>query len=138
MTSQNTNADPAVGTVTQTFGPLSPEFVAALSPQSEFVLHAEHEKRPGLIILDHPIKRGDQLISRVQLRKPDAGSLRGIKLSDLLQVDMGSVMTLTPRISSPILTTADVAKMDPADLLQLGSEIVSFFLTKAEKASQPA
>lgn len=138
MTSQNTNADPVVGSVTQTFGPLSPEFVAALSPQGESLQHAEQEKRPGVVTLDCPIKRGDQLISQVQLRKPDAGSLRGIKLSDLLQLDVGSVMTLTPRISSPTLTSADVAKMDPADLLQLGSEIVAFFLTKAEKASLPA
>lgn len=90
------------------------------------------------IPLDVPIQRGEQVIESVQLRKPDAGSLRGIKLTDLLQMDVGSLTTLLPRITTPTLTAADVAKLDPADLVAVGQEVLTFFLSKATRESLPA
>ncbi|WP_369969867.1 phage tail assembly protein [Stenotrophomonas rhizophila] len=90
------------------------------------------------IELDVPIQRGEQLIESLQLRKPDAGSLRGIKLVDLLQMDVGAISTLLPRITTPILTAADVAKLDPADLVAVGQEVVTFFMSKATRESLPA
>ncbi|GEM_PF-63316 len=90
------------------------------------------------ITLEVPIKRGDQLITDVALRKPDAGSLRGIKLMDLLQMDMVALSTLLPRISSPALTSADVNKLDPVDLISLGTEVSTFFVPRKDRASQPA
>jgi len=88
--------------------------------------------------LDSPITRGDQVIDKLQIRKPDAGSLRGVKLLDLLQMDVTAIRTLAPRITFPTLTTADVDKLDPADLVSLGTEIASFFMKKADRASLTA
>lgn len=91
----------------------------------------------GAIVLETPIQRGDQLITAITLRKPDAGTLRGIKLAELLQMDVGALTTLLPRITSPTLTTADAGKLDPADLVAIASEVGNFFLTKAQRDSLP-
>lgn len=88
---------------------------------------------PGAIVLETPIRRGDQVITSLTLRKPDAGTLRGIKLAELLQMDVGALTTLLPRISTPTLTAADAAKLDPVDLVALATEVGNFFLTKAQR-----
>lgn len=90
------------------------------------------------IHLDSPISRGDQVIRILQLRKPNAGELRGIKLADLLQMDVGALSVLLPRISNPAMTAADVAKLDPADLVSIASEVGGFFLSKAQRESLSA
>jgi len=95
----------------------------------------DHNGTAGLVVLDSPIQRGEVTITQVQLRKPDAGSLRGIKLADLLQMDVGAVGVLLPRISTPTLTTADVNKLDPADLLTFATEVSTFFLPKKDRSS---
>ncbi|ATS21714.1 tail protein [Xanthomonas phaseoli pv. phaseoli] len=85
------------------------------------------------ISLDQPIVRGEQTITDLKVRKPGAGELRGLKLAELLQMDVTALATLLPRISSPTLTTADVNAMDPADLLTVGQEVALFFLPKAQR-----
>ena len=94
---------------------------------------AQPQPQPGSILLETPIRRGDQVISSLILRKPDAGTLRGIKLADLLQMDVGALTTLLPRISTPTLTAADAAKLDPVDLVAIATEVGNFFLTKAQR-----
>ena len=96
------------------------------------------QPQQGSILLETPIRRGDQVISSLTLRKPDAGTLRGIKLADLLQMDVGALTTLLPRISSPTLTAADAAKLDPVDLVAIATEVGNFFLTKAQRESPSA
>lgn len=86
------------------------------------------------IELDQPIKRGDADITHVTLRKPMAGELRGIKLVDLLHLDVGALQTVLPRITSPSLTTAEVAGLDPADLTELGTQVAGFFVRKSIRA----
>ena len=85
--------------------------------------------------LQQPIQRGDQLIASVSLRRPLAGELRGIKLAELLQMDVSALAVLLPRISTPTLTTADVNQLDPADLVAIATEVASFFLPKAARES---
>lgn len=88
-------------------------------------------EKNNTIVLDHPIKRGEQLIDSLQLRKPSVGALRGIKMIDLLQMEVSTLAVLLPRISTPTLTAADVNQLDPADLIVIASEVASFFLQKA-------
>lgn len=90
------------------------------------------------IVLDAPISRGDQVITTLHLRRPNAGELRGIKLADLLQMDVSALALLLPRISSPALTAADVGKLDPADLVTIATEVGGFFLSKAQRESLSA
>lgn len=88
------------------------------------------------IELDTPIVRGETTISTLTIKKPDAGQLRGVKLMDLIQMDIDAIIKVTPRITTPIITENDVASLDPVDLLTVSTAVVGFFQTKAERAKQ--
>ncbi|HDR8859371.1 TPA: phage tail assembly protein [Burkholderia territorii] len=85
--------------------------------------------------LDQPIRQGDNEIKTITLRKPGSGELRGVSLSDLVNLDVSALHKVLPRITTPTLTEADVSKLDPADLLQLAGIVSGFFMTKAMRAS---
>ncbi|POV91520.1 phage tail assembly protein [Aeromonas sp. ASNIH8] len=82
------------------------------------------------VTLDNPIQRGEQTISEIVVRKPMAGQLRGLNMTDILQMDVNALSKLLPRITSPALTEVDIGAMDPADLMQLGQEVAAFLLPK--------
>lgn len=88
---------------------------------------------PGTVTLETPIIRGEQTITAVSVRKPQAGELRGLSLTDVLRMEISALITLLPRITTPSLTTQDVAGLDPADLVALGNEVLGFFMSKAER-----
>lgn len=83
------------------------------------------------ITLDTPIQRGETTIATVELRRPKAGELRGANLTDLLQMDVGALIKVLPRITTPSLTEADVSGLDPADLTQMGGACAGFLLPRA-------
>jgi hypothetical protein len=89
------------------------------------------------ILLDKPIKRGDNEITAVDLRKPDSGELRGISLLDIATMKTDALIKLLPRITNPLLTERDVAGLDPADLMALGAEVAGFLLKKADQPDFP-
>lgn len=91
---------------------------------------------PHTITLDTPIQRGSQIVSQVTLRRPLAGELRGLSLASLLQLDVSNLQMLLPRITSPMLTRAEIDQLDPADLVQLGTEVTGFLLTRADRLPQ--
>lgn len=86
------------------------------------------------VALDSPVLRGEQTITSVSLRKPMAGELRGVSLSDLLNLDVNAIIKVLPRVTSPSLTEQEAARLDPADLVQLGSKVAGFLLPKSLKA----
>lgn len=83
---------------------------------------------------DEGFKRGEETILKVTVRRPKAGELRGLSTVDLIRQEYAAVEAVAPRITSPVMTKADVAALSPADLMTLGSEIAAFFLTKRQKA----
>ena len=85
------------------------------------------------VILDTPIRRGTTTINNITLRKPNSGELRGVSLSELLQMDVNSLVKVVPRISSPTLTAIEVTSMDPADLFAIGTKVSGFLLQKSMK-----
>lgn len=86
------------------------------------------------VTLDVPLDRDNgEKITTVRVRKPNSGELRGLTLMALSQLDYGALETLLPRITMPILHKADIARLDPADLMQLGGEVMDFLLPKAAK-----
>ena len=87
--------------------------------------------------LDTPIKRGKTEIAEIVLRKPQSGALRGTRLQAIMDMDVGAMMTIIPRISTPALTAQEMAEMDPADLTALSIEVVLFLLPKSALASLP-
>ena len=86
------------------------------------------------ITLDEPLKRGEQTITSVSVRKPASGELRGVALSDLLNLEVNAVIKILPRVTSPSLTEQDCARLDPADLVQLDSKVAGFLLPKSVRA----
>lgn len=85
------------------------------------------------ITLDEPIKRGDTTITSITLRKPKAGELRGVSLVDVVQMNVVALQQVLPRITTPTLTGQDVANLDPADLLQLATEVSVFLVRKSDR-----
>jgi hypothetical protein len=85
------------------------------------------------VTLDFPFQRGEDTITEIKIRKPGAGELRGLTLMALSQLDYSTLETLLPRITMPMLHKHEVAKLDPADLMQLGGEVMDFLLPKAAK-----
>ena len=90
------------------------------------------------VTLDAPIQRGDEQITRVTLRRPRSGELRGLRLSELLNSDVDALLALLPRITRPTLVAHELAALDPADLTQMAGEVASFLLPKGARASLPA
>lgn len=89
------------------------------------------------ITLDTPVTRGKDQITRVTLRKPQSGALRGTRLQALMDMDVNAMMTVIPRISQPALQPHEIAEMDPADLLSLSVEVVTFLLPKSVLSDFP-
>lgn len=82
------------------------------------------------VTLDTPIQQGKKSHTEIALRKPRAGEMRGLTLTDVLNMDVNALATLLPRITCPMLTKDDVLNMDPADLVQLGGEVAGFLVPK--------
>ncbi|MDG6268626.1 phage tail assembly protein [Glaesserella parasuis] len=65
------------------------------------------------------IVRGEQTITEIQVRKPNIQALKGLKLLDLMQSDVNSIITLLPRITQPMLNKSDIDRLDVADFTKL-------------------
>lgn len=77
--------------------------------------------------LSTPIKRNGGDIDALTLRKPAAGELRGLKLMDVMQMDVNAMGILLPRIAQPTITKADVDALELSDMVDLGVAVVGFF-----------
>lgn len=84
--------------------------------------------------LDTPLTRGDDKIDAVTLRKPLGGALRGVKVVDLLNLDLVSASKVVPRISDPVVTEQEFMSMEAEDCTAIAGEIAAFLLQKKQKA----
>lgn len=86
------------------------------------------------VVLDEPIERGEgdkkQIINEIKLRRPKSGELRGLRLVEVANADVSSLITLIPRISEPGLTETELNNMDPADFSSLAVEVAGFLDSK--------
>ncbi|WP_272971635.1 phage tail assembly protein [Comamonas terrigena] len=90
-------------------------------------------KPDNTVTLDFPIKRGAGEITEITLRKPMAGELRGVKLTDLLTLEAGAVRLLLPRVTIPTLLPHEVDQLDPADFTELATMVAGFFVRKSTR-----
>lgn len=97
---------------------------------------ADAPEGPGFT-LDEPVMLGNTELlpagTRISVRKPDSGSLRGLNLMGLSQMDVVQLEQLAPRITMPIVQKG--ARMGAADLMQFGGEVLDFLLPRAAKAA---
>ncbi|MGP1084902.1 phage tail assembly protein [Serratia sp. CY58181] len=84
------------------------------------------------VTLTTPIKRGNSEITTVTITDTikQAGSLRGLRLVDVLNFDYDAVSTLLTRVTTPALTAAEIATLDTGDFVAFIEEMTPF-LTKA-------
>lgn len=95
---------------------------------------ATDKRRFATVTLDNPLKRGDQEITKVTLRKPMGGDLTGTNLGDLYNMNVNAMAKIIPRISDPMIHAPEFMVMDGEDIAALSGKVVGFLLTKQQKA----
>lgn len=96
------------------------------------------EKTESIVILDTPVQRGATSIREVVLRKPQSGALRGLRLQAVMEMDVASMMTIIPRISSPELTPQEMAELTRQTWLPCRWRWFFLLPKSATSAFQPA
>ncbi|MCC2976234.1 phage tail assembly protein [Sphingomonas sp. PL-96] len=82
-------------------------------------------------MLSVPIAReGSTALDKLELRRPDAGALRNLSLSDVGQLQVRALLTLLPRICTEKLTRKDLLKIDFADWMEIAGEVGDFLLPR--------
>ncbi|WP_145546917.1 phage tail assembly protein [Yersinia intermedia] len=84
------------------------------------------------VMLDTPLKRGDTLVTEIEIIRPNAGTLRGVRLADVANSDVDALMIVLPRITYPSLTTAECIRLELPDLVALAGKVISFLSPKQE------
>lgn len=77
------------------------------------------------VTLSKPIIRGDKEIKDIEVLKPNVLSLKGLKLALLFDLDVDTLSLLIPRTTNPVVTKADIAKMEVKDFTDLSGAIIS-------------
>lgn len=77
--------------------------------------------------LGTPLTFGDQKISELTLRRPNAGDLRGVRLTAVQDMEVSTLLLLLPRISMTPLAPNSLDSLDPADVVGLYAAIADFF-----------
>ncbi|RYU50044.1 phage tail assembly protein [Aliivibrio finisterrensis] len=78
------------------------------------------------ITLPTPIMKDDKEVTTIELRKPCAGDLRGLNLTDVCQMDFNAAYEILPRIS--ILNERDLLDIEVENLTPLMVGIANFFV----------
>ena len=84
-------------------------------------------KQTKTAVLAQPIEVKDgAAITEVEVRKPFAGEMRGLSFSNIMELDVDSMVTLIPRISD--LTERQMINLDPVNMAPLFTAVVGFFV----------
>lgn len=89
------------------------------------------ETKDNLVILDTPLKRGETLITEIEVLRPNAGGLRGVRLADIANSDVDALMVLLPRVTVPNLTKDECARLSLPDFVSLAGQVISFLSPKS-------
>lgn len=91
------------------------------------------EQYENIVILEEPVKRGDTLITQIEIIKPNAGHLRGIGLAALANADVDALTVILPRITVPNLTIQDCKSLHLPDLIAMADKVIGFLSPKSEQ-----
>ncbi|SLM62813.1 MULTISPECIES: phage tail assembly protein [Dickeya] len=94
---------------------------------------------PQTITLQTPLTRsgGDVTAVTITDALKQAGSLRGLKVYDVMTSDVDALMTLLPRVTSPALSPDELRRMDVWDFCQLANSVATFLQPSAEQKTEP-
>ncbi len=77
------------------------------------------------VTLSAPVMVDGEEVSRISLRGPKAGELRGVRLT---QMDTDALMKLLPRITQPPLSGAQLSGLKLSDFFALAAPAVGFLM----------
>lgn len=92
------------------------------------------EQKQVVVELENPIIRDGKQITKVTVRMPMAGDLRGTSLQQLMSGGTAEIQTVLRRVTSPMLTESDFAEMPGADFIELSTEVMGFLTPRRYKA----
>lgn len=92
------------------------------------------ETQPAVAVVNlvTPIRREGGDISSFTLRKPKGGELRGLKVQDIVNTDVNTILALAPRICSPFIAQEEFANLDADDFAEVAGTIMGFFMTRSQ------
>lgn len=79
------------------------------------------------ITLSTPLKYGDKELNSFEIRSPNAGEMRGIKIQNLGWMDPDELIKLLPRITFPVLAEAQLVMLTAPDVMKIYPEVLDFF-----------
>lgn len=100
-------------------------------------LDAAFAPKPGksvTVTLAEPIKREGGDVTVLTLAKPNAGNMRGLKVPDIVNGDVNTILVLLPRIATPPIGAHEAEALEPEDIGEIAGAIFGFFMTAADKA----
>jgi hypothetical protein len=87
--------------------------------------------------LEEPIVRGELTISRVDVRRPGTGEMRGLSMLDMRNLEVSAMLELLPRVTVPPLLPHELEEMNPRDFFVLAVLVAGFLLPKAVRPASP-
>lgn len=90
--------------------------------------------KPNTVTLTEPITIDGKDVSKITLRKPGTGELRGLKLAEIMTMDVNTLITLFPRITQPPLREDQITALDPADFTAMATGCLRFFVKGTQLA----
>ncbi|MEI7184317.1 phage tail assembly protein [Pectobacterium carotovorum] len=94
-------------------------------------------KNDNVVTLETPIKRGETVIDTITLIKPTAGTLRGVSLAALAELDVDALIKVLPRMTLPALTETDITRMELPDMIAIAGKVVGFLTPKSQQGTSP-
>lgn len=90
---------------------------------------------PQFVTLSEPVKRGETVIEKVEIKRPTVGALRGLQMATVQMQDVNALLKLLPRITEPSLTPDEVAALELCDFTELANRVSVFLMTPAQRAT---
>ncbi|WP_395459832.1 phage tail assembly protein (plasmid) [Azospirillum melinis] len=87
--------------------------------------------------LAKPLTYGKGTLDQLQLRRPMAGDLRGIRLAAMSDMDVDVITKIASRCSVTAVTEAHLAELDPYDLVKVTEAVGGFFADAPRSQTTP-
>lgn len=99
------------------------EWLADAADAAAVALSYSERKWPVVIELKHPIDRGGQRISKIEMKRGNGAVLKGMKIGGELPMDQ--LFTIASRLSGQFPDV--IEKLDPEDLGEVTSVALDFY-----------
>jgi len=77
---------------------------------------------------------GGEAVAKITLRKAKGGELRGLKMTEIFQMDYTSMAKLISRISTPYISEEQFDGLELCDVQALSTAALGFFAHPKQKA----